>query len=258
MTDRHARRSGADYAQAFARLLPTGAAWSRDPLSVLMKVVHGLAQIWGSPGVDAASDAIPGTAQLVDGRAGDLLERESDPRATIELLPDWERAWGLPDPCVAEPLTIANRQVALVTKMTLLGAQSRAFFIATAAALGYTITIREFSPFMAGVSRCGDTRNLAIDGDTPDGTHYRWEIGPPEMRFYWVVVVGALRLTWFRAGEGQAGVDPMVRIALATDLECLIRRYKPAHTDVVFDYSALFALDFSEPFDSGYLLLGLP
>jgi len=36
----------------------------------------------------------------------------------------------------------------------------------------------EWSPFMAGVSHCGDTRNMY------DNTGwYRWEIGPPEMRF---------------------------------------------------------------------------
>jgi uncharacterized protein YmfQ (DUF2313 family) len=46
-------------------------------------------------------------------------------------------------------------------------------------------------------------------------------------------------LTWFRVGGsgGQTGVDPHLRIALATDLECLLRRWKPAHSDVVFDYS---------------------
>jgi uncharacterized protein YmfQ (DUF2313 family) len=242
-SDTWIQRTAAEYAQAFSALLPRGAAWPREPDHVLQRVISGLAGIWGDP---------------VETLAALLLTQESDPRATVVLLPDWERAWGLPDKCLAEPLTIANRQVALVAKMTLLGAQSRAFFIAEALAIGYTITIREFSPFMAGVSRCGDTRNLAIPGDVADGIHYRWEIGPPEMRFYWVVVVGALRLTWFRAAQSQAGVDPMVRIALATDLECLIRRYKPAHTDVIFDYSSLFALDFSEPFDSGYLLLGLP
>jgi uncharacterized protein YmfQ (DUF2313 family) len=149
-------------------------------------------------------------------------------------------------------LTISDRQTALVTKMTLLGGQSRAFFTAAAAKIGYTINIREFSPFMCGVSRCGDTRNL------DDGVHYRWEIGPPEIRFYWVINVSTLRLTWFRCGEGQCGIDPMLRIGLATDLECLLRRWKPGHTEIIFDYSLVNSLDYSKRFNSMYLALGVP
>jgi uncharacterized protein YmfQ (DUF2313 family) len=215
MTRKFFRRSGDDYAEPLAALLPQGAAWPRDPDTVLMQAVTGLAQIWG----------------YVDGRIADLLERESDPRATLEMLADWERNFGLPDKCVAEPLTIGDRQKALVQWMTIEGAQSREFFIAVAARIGYTITIREYSPFMCGISRCGE--HVDEVGDP------LWQLGPLEMRFYWKIRVGLARLTWFRVSKGQTGVDPHLRIALATDLECLIRRWKPAHTDVVFDYSGL-------------------
>lgn len=202
------RRSGDDYAEGFAALLPRGTAWPREPETVLMMLVRGLAEEWAR----------------VDGRAADLLGREADPRATIELLADWERAFGLPDPCVAEPLTLPDRQGALYGKMTTLGGQSRAFFLQLAADLGYTITIREYSPFMCGISRVGDTGR-------------RWEIGPPEIRFWWTVKLADTRLRWFRAGSGRVGVDPMLRIAQATDLTCRFRQLKPAHTDIVFDYS---------------------
>lgn len=217
-TDRHIRRSGADYAEAFAGLLPSGAAWPRDPASVLMRLLRGQAEIWGS----------------VDSRAADLLERETDPRSAADLLSEWERAFGLPDPCVQEPLTIEERRIVIVQRMTTEGGQSRAFFYAVAAKLGYVIRIKERAPFMAGVSRAGDTRASALAGEA-----YRWEVGPPEIRFSWTVVVSGLRLAWFRAGSGQAGVDPHLRISLASDLECLIRRWKPAHTEIVFDYSGL-------------------
>jgi uncharacterized protein YmfQ (DUF2313 family) len=222
MADRHIRRSGSDYATQFLTLLPQGQAWPREPGSALVGACDGLSQYWGT----------------VDARAADLLEQESDPRKTIELLPDWERAWGLPDPCFVQPFSIAERQRVLVLKMTLLGAQSRAFFEEVAGWLGYTITITEYSPFMAGISRCGDTtaEDKAAGGD---GTKPRWEIGPPEMRFYWTVHVGQTRLTWFRSAAGQAGVDPHLRIGLAVDLECLLNRWKPAHTEIVFDYSGL-------------------
>jgi uncharacterized protein YmfQ (DUF2313 family) len=219
MSDSYVRRYADDYAAALAALLPTGAAWPRDSDGDLMGFVAGLAGIWGGE---------------IAGRADDLLVRETDPRSTLEMLTDWERAFGLPDPCVAEPLTIGDRQKALVAKMTTQGGQSRAYFIALAASIGYAITIREFAPFMCGISEVGDTRPTGTAGEA-----FRWEIGAPEMRFYWTVKVGAVRLTWFRVGGGgsQTGVDPHLRIALATDLECLLRRWKPAHTDVIFDYS---------------------
>jgi uncharacterized protein YmfQ (DUF2313 family) len=226
--DRHIRRSGDDYWQSLADLLPYGQAWPRWPESVLMRAVRGLAQTWG----------------YVDARAADLLERESDPRYTIELLPDWERNWGLPDPCFRSALTIDQRHQLLLFKMTLLGGQSRKFFIDMAAWLGYTITITEFAPFMAGVSQAGDTRGMLNWNDTP-GQHtdamsdYRWQIGPPEIRFYWVVHVKNAPLIWFRAGSGQAGVDHHLQIGYAQDLECLMNRWKPAHTLCLFDYSGI-------------------
>ena len=72
--------------------------------------------------------------------------------------------------------------------------------------------------------------------ERPPGAHldthpdFFWRIGPPEMRFYWTVVhVSNAPLTWFRAGAGQAGVQPL-EIGVATDLECLLRRWKPAQT----------------------------
>ena len=218
--DKWVQRGAAEYAQALAALLPTGPAWPRELASVLQTVIAGLAKIWG--------DQVEALAAL-------LLTIESDPRATVMLLPDWERAWGLPDPCLAEPLTIADRQSTLVNKMTMLGAQSRAYMIEQAAREGYTITIKEFAPFMCGVSRCGDTYNLNPDQDGSP----RWQIGPPEMRFYWTTGVGTARLSWFRCASGQCGVDPMLRIGIATDLDCLLTRIKPAQTEIVFDYSGL-------------------
>jgi uncharacterized protein YmfQ (DUF2313 family) len=68
-------------------------------------------------------------------------------------------------------------------------------------------------------------------------TRYRWTLGPPEKRFYWTVVVNQVRYTPARVSVAQCGIDPLLRISLATDLECIFRRYKPAHTYVIFDYT---------------------
>jgi uncharacterized protein YmfQ (DUF2313 family) len=224
-------RDGEAFASGLAALLPVGIAWPREPDAMLMQLVRGLAEEWAR----------------LDRRSADLLGRESDPRSTVELLDSWERAFGLPDPCVAEPLTIEDRQRVLVNRIAMEGGQSRTFFEQIAADLGYDLTIKEFSPFMCGVSEVGKTR-------------YGWEIGPPEIRFYWSVAIAGARFSWFRAGSGQAGVDPLVTIGIATDITCILGRLKPAHTEVIFDYAAeafLPSLDFSDERNSQNLTLGI-
>jgi uncharacterized protein YmfQ (DUF2313 family) len=239
MADRHLRRSGRDYAQALLALLPWGQAWPRDPESTLVLTCQGLAEYWG----------------FVDGRAGDLLETESDPRATIELLVDWERNWGLPDPCISDPPTdYFQRRINLVEKMTLLGAQSREFFIGVAAKLGYTITITEFSPYMCGVSHVGDRSDIY---NPDDPTRQYWQLGPPEIRFYWIVHVDSMGLYKFYVSASVTGIDRLLRIGTAVDLECMLNRWKPAHTLIIFDYSARFALDFTQPYNTQWLPLGI-
>lgn len=217
MADRHVRRGAEDYADALAWLLPTGPAWPRAAESVLMRLVSGLAAIWG----------------YVDSRAAELLERESDPRLTIEMLDDWERNFGLPDPCFAQGHTIAERQAILVEWMTLEGGQSRGFFVAMAARIGYAIRITEYAPYMCGISECGDTRDEWGD--------WRWMCGPEWIRFIWTVHVDSARLTWFRTGPGggEPGVDHHLEIGIALDLECMLRRWKPAHTEIDFQASGM-------------------
>jgi uncharacterized protein YmfQ (DUF2313 family) len=248
--DRHVTRSGDDYADAMQALLPMGQAWPRGEDSVLMKVVRGLCRIWGD----------------FETRASLLLERESDPRYTLPpqgdqpgLLPDWERNWGLPDPCYDAPLTIAERQFALLQRMTIIGAQSREFFIELAASIGYSITITEYRVFVVGMDRCGDSRVYGDGSDPmrnewghpildPRGNHVadgelsawpQYGLGPPENRYYWTVHVDNAKLVWFRMASGQVGVDPHLYIGVFDDLECLLNRWKPAHTHIIFDYSGL-------------------
>ncbi|WLA65495.1 YmfQ family protein [Bradyrhizobium diazoefficiens] len=243
MSDRHIRRAGSDYRDAFLELLPQGQAWPKHSIdSTLWQACDGLNNYWG----------------YVDGRAADLLETESDPRKTVELLPDWERNWGLPDPCYTAPQTIAQRQAALVARMTLYGSQSREFYINFAAFFGYTITITEYRPFMVGIDCCGDGRvygdgtfmqdawgrrimdpngEPVADGELGEWPNYG--LGPPENRYYWTVHVHQADLQWFRCASGQCGVDPHLRIGHAPDLECIVARWKPAHTEIVYDYSGL-------------------
>jgi uncharacterized protein YmfQ (DUF2313 family) len=210
-----------DFADALADLLPNGIAWPRDYDSILMMLVFGMAGPWAD--VALAADS--------------LLETESDPNKATIMLPDWEQTFGLPDKCLAEPLTVADRRRILIQRMTLLGAADRNFIISMAAGIGYTINrIIEFSPYMCGISMVGDTRNLNAEWDS---NRYRWELGDESIRYWWIVRVGAERLSYFHCAAGVCGVDRLLSFGFATDLECLLRRLKPAHTDIIFDYSQI-------------------
>lgn len=191
-----------DYLRQMQALLPPGPAWPKDDDALLTRMLGALA------------------AELarVDGRVRQLVD-EDDPRMAAELLLDWERVAGLPDTCVAlsgQTQSIAQRRAALVARLTMLGGQSKAYFIALAASLGYTITITEFRPFRAGQSRSGD----------PVATNWQ---------FAWQVNAPLNTVTPFRAGNAVAG-DPINSWGNKL-LECVISRFKPAHTTVIFVYS---------------------
>ena len=113
--------------------------------------------------------------------------------------------------------TIEARQAELLFKMTLLGRQDRQFFIDLAAREGETVTIREYAPYMCGVSWVGDSRGMdPVTGQvsTHGDPHFRWQLGRQELRYYWLVDLEHV----------------------LTGVECIFTRYKPGHSDVVFTY----------------------
>lgn len=191
-----------DYRQQMQALLPSGMAWPRAVDALLTRVLDAF-------GVEFAR---------VDGAVVGLVD-EADPRTTSGLLADWERVAGLPDNCsglLAE--TQQGRRNDLVSKLVGRGGQSRAYFMQVAAALGFDITIDEFRPFRAGFARAGDAL-------TNDDWRFAWRVNGP--------TVTVMR---FSAGRSAAGE------ALATwgnaGLECRIRQYRPAHTNLIFAYGA--------------------
>lgn len=194
-------RSQAEYRDALAQLLPGGAAWSRDPAAPMMRFLAAL-------GVEL---------ERLDGRAAQLLA-ETDPASTTELLSDWERVVGLPDPCVTLAQTVAERRLALEGRLTAVGGQSRAFFIALAFRLGYSVTIDEFASGGAATSA-----GITYTGD--EWAHI-WRVNVPT----------TVAITPFRAGAGAAG-EPL-RAWSNEVIECQFNRYKPAHTRVLFAYAA--------------------
>ena len=221
-------RDAVAFTHAILAKLPLGEVWPRAIDSYPYKLARALAGV---------------VARWAE-RVGRFLRREAFPPSSFDLQPDWERVLGLPDPCVRAAQTLVERRAAVLEKLRRRpGSLSRAYYTGIARRLGYhfdepsphalavelpaevgrieQITIREFRPFMFGVSRLGDPR---------------WRFAPPEMRFVWVVTVPGVRLTWFRFGQSRLGQDPHLTIRRAEDLECILNRTKPAHTNLFFNY----------------------
>lgn len=191
-----------DYLHQLQALLPPGPAWPQDDTAALTRLLAALAT----------------ELARVDGRAMRIIE-DADPRTTAELFANWERVAGLPDTCVAlsgQTQSIAQRRAALVARLIMLGGQSTAYFIVLAASLGYAITVTEFKPFRAGLSHSGDT--------VATNWQFAWQVNAP-----------LNTVTSFRAGNAVAG-DPINSWGNKL-LECVLSRFKPAHTTVVFAYS---------------------
>lgn len=192
--------TAAEYRELLKALLPPGRAFPRERGTTLDGLLGAMAE----------------ELARLDAR-GERLLVEAIPSTTTELLPDWERVAGLPDNCsgiLSE--TLQGRRADLVTKLTSVGGQSRAYFIALAASLGFTITITEFRPFRAGLSTAGDS---LTNGDWV----FTWQVnGPP---------VPVIR---FRAGQSSAG-EPLASWGNSA-LECRLNKNKPAHTNIIFTY----------------------
>lgn len=140
--------------------------------------------------------------------------------AANDALLDWEREFGLPDDCLAgQVLTTERRKLLLRMRIAEKGGASREFFICLAATLGYTITINEFKVARCGQARCGKDK-----------------VGPPLNEVIWEVFIQSSGITWFRAGQGRVGKDPLGGYGRKYDLECLLNKWKPAHTQIKFHY----------------------
>ena len=119
----------AQYLPQVRKLFPRGPAWPEDPGTT----------------AEAMRQAIADSAEAVHTLGSTLVEIEADPTQTLLLLPDWERDWGLPDPCTPLNATIAQRRAALVGKIVSNagGNLSLLQYLETvAAAYRYSITAR--------------------------------------------------------------------------------------------------------------------
>lgn len=190
-----------EFRAALQALLPQGAAWPRDPDALLTEVLDAMAE----------------RLAAVQARIVTVLEAESFPPATAELLADWERAFGLPDLCADPADGTAPRRAALVARVIEQGGQSRAYFIAYAAALGFAITITEFTPARIGEATIG----------TPiydDAWAHAWRVNAPAT----TVIESRISLSAIGDPLRDWGNDR---------LECALSHLKPAHTALIFAYT---------------------
>jgi uncharacterized protein YmfQ (DUF2313 family) len=192
--------SSSDYQSALLGLLPPGRAWAEDPASVQGCVALSLAQ---------------GFARL-DARAQQLLV-DAFPPTTVEMLPEWESALGLPDPCAGESPILSQRQTQVVARLTDTGGQSPDRFTAFAAQLGFDITITEFAPARFGATAFGDPWCGEVWA-------YVWQVNAPT------------NTTAFSTYGGAAFGDPYSAWGNAA-LECEMNARAPAHTLLLFHYT---------------------
>ena len=179
-------RTPSQYGDELRALPPPGKVWSRDPAT----------------NFGAVTDALGAEFARLEQRGYDLIE-EAYPNTTNEMLPDWERIAGLPDPAIPAPTAYADRITALLNRLVTRGDVSPAGMEAIAALYGYTATITIHVPFYADVG----TADSLLYADT---SVFWWEMS---------VQVPALTPT------------PIVA------LEHAVRRVMPAHTYATFNYS---------------------
>jgi len=195
-------------ADMLAELLPEGPLW--DAFRVAGTKARAL--------LDAKASGIT----RLENRAVELMV-DLNPAAARETLAAREREAGLPGPCAIINPTLEERRMALVNQWASRGGQSVSYFTAMATSLSYGVAITEARPFRAGYSQCG-------------GRH---QCGDPAMRHHWWVSVPGPRINYFRCGQSQAGRDPLGFVRRAEDLECLLTRLKPAHSDLHFAYEGI-------------------
>lgn len=200
--------SSTEYLNHLKALLPSGPAWPiDDQFSMLALLMETWA--WEFSRVDARIEA---------------LITESDPRFCTETFQQWLTQWGIPDECLEawgglleDGLTETTLRQALVQKVTAIGSQTIDFFIELAKNYGYYITIDELSPFSV-MSKVTDV------------------LAGEQWRFIWRVNIFNEGVSVTQLYDVMGSVDEALAWWGDSIIECLIKKYAPAHTQVLFGY----------------------
>jgi len=157
-------------------------------------------------------------AALADGESQtEKLFVEIHPREAEALLTDFERVLG-PDPCGRDKQeqSLTQRQRRAHQRWIATGGQSIPYFIEIARNLGSEIEVEEFWPSVA---------NSMVSGDA---------LIPEGEQFVWLVKLKLINPDWFITGRNEAW-DSLFTFE-NSDIECVLRRLKPAHTTLIFAY----------------------
>ncbi len=186
-----------DYKALLAQMLPRGIAWQ-------------------GPNLQALAQAFAAEFERVDAQ-GETLLSESFPQTADQCLADWERIAGLPDAAFPVSVDVGQRRANLVAKLSAQGGQSRAYLIAVAARLGYTVSsiTDRYAPFAAGVGYAGAP------------IYDEW------WAFTFTVHVTGLPGTEVVTYNPAA---PPLRQYANARLEAAISALKPAHTTALYTY----------------------
>ena len=196
-------RSGEIVLSEMLSLLPDGWAWPRhDDMDSI-----------------AAAILLPFAQSIADLELqAEQCFNEIDPRTASECIEDFERVLGADD-CISDRdnLTLSKRQQIAHMRWTARGGASAQYFIDLAAMYGVTITITEFTTSQADWL-CADDELVEEPGQ------FLWEVSIPSL----------IEDTEFYADESVAG-DRLWDFS-TSDIECLLNKYKPAQTRIIFRY----------------------
>lgn len=115
-----------DYLAAAQRLAPSGRAWPRTSKGIFTLYLSAVAAV----------------AHRVHHALVTLFGRDLDPAQTVELLPEWERAFG-----ITRRGSFDQRRANLVTVIGDPGGFTSAHYLALAASIGIVITTTVLGPF---------------------------------------------------------------------------------------------------------------
>lgn len=205
--------TGTGLLEPMLSLLPRGAAWRTDEMA---DADHNsmLHRFWRAVADPVADFYTKAWGTMLEGTTGTI----------VDSLEDWEAEFGLPDPCVNKELSLAQRMGLLRAKVLTPGGQSIPYFVCLAKSIGYDVEIREYRAFRTGLSRCGSVSDMVC---------------AINIEFFWQVRASLPSVKWFHTGgPARTGIDRLGELGRYPDLECLMDKWKPAHTEIAFRYIA--------------------
>ena len=195
--------SASEYVGMLKELLPHGVAWPRGDSTSLYALMF---EVWGAE------------LARVDARTRALIT-EDDPRFAIETFQEWLDEWGLPDDCIRawSDANDSTLRKLLLWKIQTVGSQNWQFFVDLAGMFGYVITIDEFNRH--------SVRSRTSDVLSEEMWPHTWRVN--------VLAAQGSAMTYHEV-TGDAK-EPLAWWGDSL-IECLIKRYAPAHCTLIFAY----------------------